>query len=148
MKIYKHLETTGNVLKMAESRNMSDSELARGLGVTPQAVNKWRNCGGGLSKSMLVCAAQFFNVKVDDILVAEERQDVLFLCFLFYADGSSSIISLNRGSSSIWYRLVSIGSLPRLKTITCSMGMLITLLTGLLIFSETFLQVRESIPPI
>lgn len=79
MRIYKHLETTGNVLKLAESRNLSDSELARGLGVTPQAINKWRNCGGGLSKLLLVNAALFFNVKVDDILVFEEGRDVLLL---------------------------------------------------------------------
>jgi len=85
MRIYNYLETTKNVLRMAESRNMSDSELARGLGVTPQAVNKWRNCGGGLSKPLLVNAALFFDVKVDDILVAEERDQDVVLFFAFFS---------------------------------------------------------------
>ena len=94
MRIYKHLETTQNVLKMAESRNMSDSKLARGLGVTPQAVNKWRNCGGGLSKSLLVNAALFFNVKVDDILVTEECRDVFVLSYIINRFSFSNACSL------------------------------------------------------
>lgn len=56
-----------------EAKGMNQSELARALGVTPQAVQKWE-AGGGPRGSRLVQIAEVLKVEIDYLIPTPSKQ--------------------------------------------------------------------------
>lgn len=64
----------GNYIKeLRLKNNLSQSDLAKKLSVTNQAISKWENGRGIPDVEMLKQLSVIFNVNVDDILNGEEQ---------------------------------------------------------------------------
>ena len=75
MKTYDY-ETTGkNILALAKERGYNATRLAKVLGVTPQAVSKWRRGIASPSIDNIVFVASLFEVRYEDIIVDREVED-------------------------------------------------------------------------
>lgn len=62
------------ISKLRKENNMSQSELAKVLNVTNQAVSKWENGRGIPDIEMLKKLSEFFKVNIDDIISGEEKK--------------------------------------------------------------------------
>ena len=64
----------GNYIKeLRLKNNLSQSDLAKKLSVTNQAISKWENGRGIPDVEMLKQLSVIFNVNVDDILNGEQQ---------------------------------------------------------------------------
>ena len=62
------------IRQLRQSRNMSQVELAKVLGVTKQSVSNWENDNIQPSIDMLIKIASFFSVSTDYLLGLENRK--------------------------------------------------------------------------
>lgn len=63
-----------NIRRMRQTRNLSQVELAKALGVTKQSVSNWENDNIQPSVDMLVRISKFFSVSTDFMLGLEQRK--------------------------------------------------------------------------
>ncbi len=77
MRVYDPETTCQNILELAKERGWNASRLAKILGVSPQAVSKWRRGIASPSLDMLVMLSGLFEVSLSD-LVAEREADICF----------------------------------------------------------------------
>lgn len=63
-----------NIKQLRQSRNLSQVDLARALGVTKQSISNWENNNIQPSIDMLIHLAQFFSVSTDFMLGLDERK--------------------------------------------------------------------------
>ena len=63
-----------NIKQLRLSRNLSQVELAKALGVTKQSVSNWENNNIQPSIEMLIHLAQFFSVTTDFLLGLDYRK--------------------------------------------------------------------------
>lgn len=72
MRIYSAKLTCDHIFELAKEKGWSDSKLASILGITPQAISKWRRGAGSPSIEMLTMLQELFGVKMDDLLGCRE----------------------------------------------------------------------------
>lgn len=63
-----------NIRKMRQTRNLSQVDLAKSLGVTKQSISNWENNNIQPSIDMLIRLAQFFSVSTDHMLGLNQRK--------------------------------------------------------------------------
>lgn len=63
-----------NIKQLRQSRNLSQVDLAKALGVTKQSISNWENNNIQPSIDMLIHLAQFFSVSTDFMLGLDERK--------------------------------------------------------------------------
>ena len=63
-----------NIKQLRQSRNLSQVDLARALGVTKQSISNWENNNIQPSIDMLIHLAKFFSVSTDFMLGLDERK--------------------------------------------------------------------------
>lgn len=63
-----------NIKQLRQSRNLSQVELARALGVTKQSISNWENNNIQPSIDMLIHLAHFFSVSTDFMLGLDQRK--------------------------------------------------------------------------
>ena len=63
-----------NIKQLRLSRNLSQVDLAKALGVTKQSISNWENNNIQPSIDMLIRLAQFFSVSTDCILGLNHRK--------------------------------------------------------------------------
>ena len=63
-----------NIKQLRQSRNLSQVDLARALGVTKQSISNWENNNIQPSIDMLIRLAQFFSVSTDFMLGLNQRK--------------------------------------------------------------------------
>lgn len=59
---------------LLESRGLKDKEISKALGITPQAVNKWRHKECFLDIENLFILSGLLRVNIDEILVPRKRE--------------------------------------------------------------------------
>ncbi len=69
--------TQEKVCRLLKESGLKDREISEQLGVTPQAVNKWRHKGCFLDIENLYVLSGMLKVKVDDFLVPQKKKDGL-----------------------------------------------------------------------
>jgi len=55
------------IKELRQSRNMTQSELGRALGVTPQSVSKWEQNTTSPDLALLPVIAQYFGISMDEL---------------------------------------------------------------------------------
>ena len=63
-----------NIKQLRQSRNLSQVDLAKALGVTKQSISNWENNNIQPSIDMLIRLAQFFSVSTDFMLGLDQRK--------------------------------------------------------------------------
>ena len=63
-----------NIKQLRQSKNLSQVDLARALGVTKQSISNWENNNIQPSIDMLIRLAQFFSVSTDFMLGLDHRK--------------------------------------------------------------------------
>lgn len=63
-----------NIKQLRQTRNLSQVDLARALGVTKQSISNWENNNIQPSIDMLIQLARFFSVSTDFMLGLDERK--------------------------------------------------------------------------
>ena len=63
-----------NIKHLRQTRNLSQVDLAKALGVTKQSISNWENNNIQPSIDMLIRIADFFSVSTDSILGLEQRK--------------------------------------------------------------------------
>lgn len=63
-----------NIKSLRLSRNLSQVDLAKALGVTKQSISNWENNNIQPSIDMLIHLAQFFSVSTDFLLGLDHRR--------------------------------------------------------------------------
>lgn len=62
-----------NIRQLRLTRNLSQVDLAKALGVTKQSISNWENNNIQPSIDMLIRLAQFFSVSIDYLLGLNQR---------------------------------------------------------------------------
>ena len=63
-----------NIKQLRKSRNLSQVDLAKALGVTKQSISNWENNNIQPSIDMLIRLAHFFSVSTDFMLGLDQRK--------------------------------------------------------------------------
>ncbi|MDE6435771.1 MAG: helix-turn-helix domain-containing protein [Lachnospiraceae bacterium] len=63
-----------NIRQLRMTRNLSQVDLAKALGVTKQSISNWENNNIQPSIDMLIHLAKFFSVSTDYLLGLEQRK--------------------------------------------------------------------------
>ena len=63
-----------NIRQLRITRNLSQVDLAKALGVTKQSISNWENNNIQPSIDMLIHLAKFFSVSTDYLLGLEQRK--------------------------------------------------------------------------
>ncbi len=68
MKIYDPICTCNKIFEITAKRHLTDSNLAKMIGITPQAISKWRRGSGYPSLDVLVILSGILDVSMDELL--------------------------------------------------------------------------------
>lgn len=72
MKIYDPQMTCKTIFEYSANRGWSDFKFAQILGVTPQAISKWRRGIGSPSLDTLVILTGLFQISLDEMIGISE----------------------------------------------------------------------------
>ncbi|MBR4760558.1 MAG: helix-turn-helix transcriptional regulator [Lachnospiraceae bacterium] len=72
MKVYDSETTCQNILALAKERGWNASRLAQILGVSPQAVSKWRRGIASPSIDLLFMMSDLFEVGIGELVAGRE----------------------------------------------------------------------------
>ncbi len=82
MKIYDPEKTCERIFEIASVKHWTDSDIARKVGITPQAISKWRRSVGSPSVDVLMILSGVLGVSLDELLqyndmeITEKREGI------------------------------------------------------------------------
>ena len=72
MCVYDIRTTVDNIFALLQEKHITANELADALGVTPQAVSKWKHGKTGPSIDTLIMIADYCGVTLDELIARKE----------------------------------------------------------------------------
>ena len=71
--------TKKNICEMIKTKGLKDRAIAEKMGVTPQAVNKWRHKGTFLVIDNLYILSGMLGVSIDELIIPKTWKEQTFL---------------------------------------------------------------------
>jgi len=71
--------TKKNICEMIKTKGLTDRAIAEKMGVTPQAVNKWRHKGTFLVIDNLYILSGMLGVSIDELIIPKAWKEQTFL---------------------------------------------------------------------
>ncbi len=71
--------TKKNICEMIKTKGLKDRAIAEKMGVTPQAVNKWRHKGTFLVIDILYILIGMLGVSIDELIIPKTWKEQTFL---------------------------------------------------------------------
>ncbi|WP_155991459.1 helix-turn-helix domain-containing protein [Oribacterium sp. FC2011] len=71
--------TKKNICEMIKTKGLKDRAIAEKMGVTPQAVNKWRHKGTFLVIDNLYIISGMLGVSIDELIIPKTWKEQTFL---------------------------------------------------------------------
>lgn len=68
MKIYDLEGTSRKIFELSEKKGWTDAKLSEQMGLTPQAISKWRKCKNSPTVDALVLMSGIFGVSLDELI--------------------------------------------------------------------------------